>query len=819
MYFQADLTGGTALYQLVIEQIIDRAPLVVEPKTRLMDVLDQIDLEHRQSYEAHFPPDTSKPLQYLLVATEQQFLGIVTEQMLIKRIAEDYSLQSTTIAEVMVAPVAILPLHDPSTLIDIIERFCQTEFLCLPVVDQYNQLAGVVTPQRLLQVLNPMTLLKTIGTFQDQQIEKTAAMRATLDINQQLLQTQARHEYYTQQGKSLKQIAEQFENILKQESMNIESCNCLEHQESQFKSIVEKLTDGVARFNCQGHCLYANPAIARMVDLPQSALIGHSYTELNFPASLIQQWSNGWNRALKHQIAEKLEFCCRNGYQKQFYQAQLIPEQDATGTTIAVLMIVSDMTETRKIEQLLQESEERLQIALDMTSMGTWDWSPSTGQEIWSPETEALYGLEPGSFEGRVESFLERVHPDDRDMVHDFCVNMLDTSIQHKEFRIVLPDGQIRWIISRGRILHDKSGKPIRLIGIDLDITERKLAEESLQESQHQLEALMGHLPGIAYTCKDDQIWTPLFMSQGCFEVTGYSAQEMVSNSSLYHEIIHPDDVGIIWNTVKIAIQERRSYEVTYRIRTAQGEEKWVWEKGGGVFNEEGNLLFLAGFITDISARKQAEEKLKDSLQEKEVLLREIHHRVKNNLQMVSSLLNLQAGAIKNPQVVAALKESEKRVATMALIHERLYQTDNLAKIDFREYAYNLIESLVRSYTYPNVPIQLDLALSKTELPIDTAISCGLIINELFSNAIKYAFPMRQTGRIRVEFFTDELRNCTLIIADDGVGIPETIQFQTATSLGLRLVNALMRKLRGNIQINRDQGTTIKICFAQAEAA
>lgn len=816
MYFQTGLAGGAAFYQLAIDQIIDRHPIVVHPNDRLVDVLDQIELNHWQKQEMHFLPDTSPALKCLLVTDNQQLVGIVTEQMLIRRIAADYSLQSTTIAEVMTPPVAVLPFYNSLALIDTIELFCQTEFLCLPVVDRQHRLVGVVTPQSLLQSLNPITLLRTISAFQHQQIEQATVIRETLDVNQQLLNIQVEQDFYVSKEQSLRNIANQFEHILANGALCVRCRDCINTEENQFSRIIENLPDAILRYDRQLCCLYANSATSQITPLTPADLVGRLCSDLDFPPALTQQWQACLQRVLDTGTMERLEFCSGDNSEKR-YQARMLPERNGIGTVTSVLVIVSDVTETYQTQQSLQESQERLQIALDITGMGTWDWSPLTGQETWSPETEALYGLEPGSFDGRIESFLDRIHPDDRQMMHDFCLSALGEEVQHKEFRIVLPDGQVRWIISRGRVIQDKFGKSIRMIGIDLDITERKLAEEALRESQRQLEALMSNLPGIAYTCKNDLDWTPIFMSEGCLEVTGYSAQEMLDNPKMYHDLIHEDDLAMVWNTVQVAIQKGTAYELTYRIRTANGEEKWVWEKGSIV--SEGGESILAGFITDISTSKQAEEKLKDSLQEKEVLLREIHHRVKNNLQMVSSLLNLQAGAIKNPQVVAALKESEKRVATMALIHERLFQSDNLAKIDFGEYAQNLLDSLARSYTHPQVDIQLDLALAQAELPIDVAISCGLIINELFSNAIKYAFPERQSGRIRVEFFLNEQQHCTLLIADDGIGLPEAINFQTTTSLGLRLVNALVRKLRGNLQIHRESGTAIHICFAQPAAA
>ncbi|HWQ20372.1 MAG TPA: CHASE4 domain-containing protein [Methanotrichaceae archaeon] len=218
----------------------------------------------------------------------------------------------------------------------------------------------------------------------------------------------------------------------------------------------------------------------------------------------------------------------------------------------------------------------------------------------------------------------------------------------------------------------------------------------------------------------------------------------------------------------------------------------------------------------EIVERKSAEEQLMASLKEKEVLLKEIHHRVKNNLQVVSSLLNLQSRKICDDQTLAMLKESQNRVKSMALIHEKLYSSKNLAQISIQDYIKSLVVYLFRSYDITAGSIKLNIDLDgDILLGIDTAIPCGLIINELVSNSLKHAFPKGRSGEIGIELHREDDGSYTLVTRDDGVGLPEGFDFKNTRSLGLQLVNILVKQLHGSIDLDRSHGTKFIIKFQE----
>lgn len=231
------------------------------------------------------------------------------------------------------------------------------------------------------------------------------------------------------------------------------------------------------------------------------------------------------------------------------------------------------------------------------------------------------------------------------------------------------------------------------------------------------------------------------------------------------------------------------------------------------------NAHLFAAAQSEITERKQAEAQFKASLTEKEALLKEIHHRVKNNLQVISSLLNLQSRQVTEQPMLEIFKESQHRIRSMAIIHEKLYQAPNLAQINFADYVYSLAGYLFRSYGINTTAISLKVNIIDIALTLETAIPCGLIINELVSNSLKYAFSPDQTGEISITLgpvmanFQTGAQQLCLTVSDNGSGLPLAVDFHHTHSFGLQLVNLLTEQLDGVVEVDRSNGTAIKITF------
>jgi two-component sensor histidine kinase len=237
------------------------------------------------------------------------------------------------------------------------------------------------------------------------------------------------------------------------------------------------------------------------------------------------------------------------------------------------------------------------------------------------------------------------------------------------------------------------------------------------------------------------------------------------------------------------------------------------------ILDSSGNVAQVIEYCLDITQRKRAEEQIKASLKEKDLLLKEVHHRVKNNLQVISSMLNLQSRKITDQQNLEPFRESQNRIRSMAFIHERLYQSEDLSKVNFKRYLETLATYLLQSYEVNQDSIRLYSEVENVQLDISRSIACGLLINELVSNSLKYAFTESQKGEIRIGLKRVGENQYKLVVSDDGIGLPEELDFRNTNSLGLQLVNTLTNQLQGGIEVVRNNGTTFKITFPGPDQA
>lgn len=250
------------------------------------------------------------------------------------------------------------------------------------------------------------------------------------------------------------------------------------------------------------------------------------------------------------------------------------------------------------------------------------------------------------------------------------------------------------------------------------------------------------------------------------------------------------------------------------QFRRRDGQIVWVSVNARLVRDDDGRVLYLEGFSRDVTAEREATDRIKEALVEKEVLLREIHHRVKNNMQVISSMLNLQRSQIKNPEDLALLQESQDRVRAMSLIHESLYQSNNLADIDLKSYISSLANGLLVAYDKRGTGYDLQIAADGVRLGVDQAIPCGLVLNELLSNSLKHAYPRESQGRLGIKVF-QEGGMVHLEIQDNGIGLPPDFKVDpNGAGLGLSLVQGLVEnQLQGDFQLHGNGGVKVLITF------
>lgn len=287
----------------------------------------------------------------------------------------------------------------------------------------------------------------------------------------------------------------------------------------------------------------------------------------------------------------------------------------------------------------------------------------------------------------------------------------------------------------------------------------------------------------------------------------GWEEQIMREDRERYQDVLHK------------AYERRESFETEYRLRHASGTYRWMSERASPRYDGAGRFAGFVGTAHDTTAQRDSDDALREALREKDSLLKEVHHRVKNNLQIISSLLSLQLQTVPDEGVRNALTESRNRIRSMALIHEQLYQGGSYATIDFGIYVRSLIDSIRRSYIGDREAVHMECRSTPVTLGLDTAIPLGLIINELVTNAAKYAFPAGAAGNVTVVLERADPSHLTLTVSDDGVGLPSFVDPHHPETVGLGLVQALIDQLDGSMHMVPGRGTTYAIAFREQSYA
>jgi PAS domain S-box-containing protein len=350
------------------------------------------------------------------------------------------------------------------------------------------------------------------------------------------------------------------------------------------------------------------------------------------------------------------------------------------------------------------------------------------------------------------------------------------------------------------------------------DVTESRLVEDALRESEERYRELVENANSIIIRMDKEGIVT--FFNEFAQRFFGYGEEEIVGRNVVGSIVPETDSSGrdLCAMIRDITLHPERYMANENENMLRDGTRVWISWTNKPLFDSQGIVREILCVGNDATMRKQAEERISVALAEKVVLLKEVHHRVKNNLQVICSLLDLQSDYIIDEQSRSSFRESQDRIRSMALVHERLYESQDFASIDFAEYIRDLSTRLFSSYQADPGRITLTVDVGGIAMGIDKAVPCGLIINELVSNALKHAFPDNLSGEISVCFSLDDDDWITLTVADTGVGIPTALDFKNTGTLGLQLVNMLTQQLNGQISMESTTGTAFTLRFLRSRA-
>jgi PAS domain S-box-containing protein len=584
----------------------------------------------------------------------------------------------------------------------------------------------------------------------------------------------------------------------------------LRESEELMRRLVESTDDIIAMHDLEGKYVYYR-APSRF-PLNSQAVLGRYPADLFEPAVAQRIMDDlATVRVSGKSVARDWHYDI-NG-QMIWFMDLISPVLDSQGHLSGLVTVSRNVTERRFANDLLVRSEERYRAFIEQSMDGIWRVEMDQPIPTHLPEEEQIEQIftsgriaESNNALARylgfraakdllgapVDTVLPRGDQRTIDILRSFIMSgyrLTDVELQHVDH-----DGNVRHFA--GSIIGAvEGGSLVRVWGSERDISHRMRAERELRLLAQTITSTKDC---VVITDMSDTI---LFVNDAFLQTYGYESEELIGQN--FDILLRPEESGSVSQQIHEALTGGGWYgEVLQRRKDGTEFPAELWMSV--VRNDESQPVALVGVGRDITERKQSEEQIRSSLREKEVLLKEIHHRVKNNLQIVSSLLSLQSEYIRDPEMLKIFSESQARVKSMALIHEKLYKSSNLAEIDFGEYVKDLAIQLFRSYGARQKGIALETELEPLSLVLDRAIPCGIIVNELVSNALKYAFPSGQRGTVYVKLYGVDDHAMELVVGDTGIGIAEGMDVATSETLGLKLVTMLSKQLEGSLTLVRN---------------
>jgi len=628
-------------------------------------------------------------------------------------------------------------------------------------------------------------------------------------------------DFYLQKGgKPVAQFAELIQKIRAAFERRT-SDNAFKESENRYRSLVDTMHDCVAVYRAVADgddfvFLDFNHAAEIAENITRQEVIGRRVTEV-FPGvqdfGILEVFRRVWRTGTPESFPVSLYKDNRiSGWRDNFVYK--LPSGE-------IVAGYRDETVKMQAEAALRESELRFRTMIDWTS--DWEyWIGPNREFIYvSPSVERITGYTPGEFTADPELIQRIIHPDDRARWEEHAsLHPVTEPTDHSskiEFRIIHRDGSPRWIGHTCRAIFNADGTWAGRRISNQDITDGKAAEEALLQNRLQLATAMDLARIVNW---EFEVGTGEFSFDDRFyALYGTTAEReggnRMSAETYTREFVFPDDIPGVGDEIRKLLETTdplyRS-QMEHRIIRRDGALRTIIARYAPVMGADGHVIKTFGANQDITERKRVEEALKDSLAEKEVLLKEIHHRVKNNLQIVSGLMYLQSKLANDPQTKEILSACRNRITSMALLHENLFQVSNFSSVSMSPYINNLVKYLTDSYdTAKFLTVVVDVPTS-INLDIDTGIAVGMIVTELATNSIKYAFTPGEAGMLEVSLHSSG-EGMLLMVRDNGKGLPGGYDLTSGPGLGMKLVTNLVRQIHGIFDVTSGQGTAISITF------
>ncbi|MCF7814408.1 MAG: PAS domain S-box protein [Candidatus Cloacimonetes bacterium] len=487
---------------------------------------------------------------------------------------------------------------------------------------------------------------------------------------------------------------------------------------------------------------------------------------------------------------------CRNKRIWDKYEIEALKE---------LVLIINFKSRQIKAFEKIRESEALLSEAQKMGKIGSWEFDIATGKLYWSDETYTIYErpikLGPPSIKAESKYY----EPEQAELLREYKTNAIEKGLAFEyDLTLHVPKSKIKYCFATMQPIQ-QNGKVIKLRGTVQDITKRKVVEQELQISEKKYRDIITLAPiGFYQTRRDGKF---LLVNETLAKMLGYTNTSELLNEgtieNLYLDKTERERLIRIYDEEG----EGRVYNVEVQYKHKDGTALWVLLTSQSYKDEEGNTNYFEGFVVDISELKKAQHQIEKDLAERETLIKELYHRTKNNMQVITSLISLKARTSKNEELFQILKEIKLKIESMSLVHSKLYQSKDLSRINLKEYIYDLSQLIISSYGNKNKRIRFNYNMESVFTIIDIAIPLGLIINEILINSYKYAWPNSETGNVKIKLDINKDKMITLSIRDDGVGLRKNFDIQEVSNLGLETIYMLCeRQLDGKLTYVSNNG-------------
>ncbi|EAW37296.1 PAS domain-containing protein [Lyngbya sp. PCC 8106] len=1027
-----------------LDQIIVPVSLSLTPSQTVLEAVNLMSQMTNSTTRSSDKPgenqqgDSGLRHRCILVIEADQWMGILGEHHIIQAIASGKNLASLSVAEVMTTPNISLNLDDDlsnnlQTILSLLQHYQLDQ---LPVLNAQGKIQGIITAHSILHHLQPIHSPHPTET----EVLSVEEQKPSVENPPENQLKRELAEYKTQ----LNTANQRIQQAINQRQLIQRIDHKLRSSQQEIRAFLAALSDVMLIIYLRENTVEIQETPPNPFYPTHSEIIAETIQQLS-QHSLSEHLIHPIRQALKSQEVVSFEYSLNTKEGMFWFSAKISPLVDNS-----VIWVAQDITKRKQAEQALQQltnvlesrvtertnelqkvntnlrqvlherelaeqqlrdSEQKFRQLAESIREVFFIWSLDAFNLLYvSPAFEHIWGISPVSLYENPRLWIEMIHPEDQKQIEDTLLAEFSRGNFDQEFRIIRPDGEIRWILTRTFPVENDSEIVYRIVGLAEDVTERRRVEKALQEREGQLATLADISPvGIFHT---DIAGYYLYVNERTSEIVGQPFREFMGQHWML--MVHPSDRPYVEKAWFMTRNHDQPLELEYKINRSDQIITWVFAQIIPDFDDWGIVKGFVGTLTNISERKQietelqqlnqqletiveqrtaqlqqtneklrheinqrqqvqdqiaakanqqaiianlgqkalsgidynqliqqvgvqvsrclgvesvqvlnvpiqdpsllrllteiqpnnsqlnpsealnqtrsedlkidlveqaisfsqvdsnsnlyglsiaiesrttcfgilsaytrqqrvfnrddvyfiqsvahilatvierneTESQLKTSLQQKEVLLKEIHHRVKNNLLVVSNILEFQTDYTENPEVIKILQESQRRIESMALIHEKLYESTGLDKIDFGDYIQDLVSQLRESYDFNSQLIELELDVEGIALNLETAHPCGLIVNELVSNAFQHAFPDHRSGKIWVKFHQNSDGIVTLTVRDNGIGFPQNIDFRQIDSLGMELVCTLINQLEGEIELIRDQGTTFSLTFKELQ--